>query len=188
MPVPIRKLSDVNLLSFIFFDDVHSVLNLGIQVIDDSIFFVDFRDFFNRNVDGFYKHSRPWIKTILEVTLVVESDDLLVSLWELLVDSIPVIETLPPFSDVILSDSPAIEGSVFELTFINEFWLLVHFAISVKFGVFEFALINELVLKSVDLTVAGDKRERRGGRLTQMGRMGMNDELFISDRDGLFLT
>lgn len=166
MPVPIRKLSDVNLLSFIFFDDVHSMLNLGIQVIDDSIFLVDFGDFFNRNVYWFYKHSRPWVKTILEVTLVVESDNLLVSLWELLVDSVPVIETLPPFSDVILSDSPSIKDSVFELTFINEFWLLVHFAISIEFGVFEFALINELVYKSEDLTVASDKGKRRWWRLT----------------------
>lgn len=164
--VPIRKLSDVNLLSFIFFDDVHSVLNLGIQVIDDSIFFVDFRDFFDRNVDGFYKHSRTWVKTILKVTLVIESDNLLVSFWELLVDSIPVIETLSPFSDVILSDSPAIKYSVFEFTFINRLWLLVHFAISVELGVFELPLKNELVLERVYLTVASDKRERRWWRLT----------------------
>lgn len=166
MSVPVGKLSDVNLLSFILLDDIHPMLNLGIQVIDDSIFLVDFGDFFDRNVDGFYKYSRPWVKTILEVTLVVESDNLLVSLWELLVDSIPVIETLPPFSDVILSDSPSIKDSVFELTFINEFWLLVHFAISIELGVFEFALINELVLERVDLTVASDKREKRDGGLT----------------------
>ena len=166
MSVTIRKLTDINLLSFVFFDNVHSMLNLGIQIINDTIFFVDFVDFLSRNIYGFYKYPRSWVETILEVTLIVKSYDLLVSLREFLVDSIPIIEALSPLSNVILSDSPTVKHSIFKFAFINEFLLLVHFAISIKFRVSQFPLINELILKRVNLTVSSNKRKGRCWRLT----------------------
>ena len=149
---------------------------------------MDFIDFLCRNIDGFYKHSRSWVESILKVTLIVKSYDLFICLWELLVDPITVIETLSPFSNVIFSNSPTIKHSIFEFTLINNFLLLIHFAITIKFRVSELPLINELILKRVYLTVPSNKREERCWRLTYIRRMGMNDKLFISYRDGLFLS
>ena len=157
-------------------------------MINDTILLVDFIDFFCRNIDRFYKNSRSRVETILEVTFVVEIYDLFICLRKLLVDPITVIETLSPFSNIIFSDSPTIKYSIFEFPLINNFLLLVHFAISIKFRVSKLPLINKLILKREHLTMPSNKREERCWRLTYIGRMRMNDELFISYRDGLFLS
>lgn len=181
MSKPIRKLSNVDLLSLIFFDDIHSMLNLWIQVIDDSILLMNFSNLFDRNVDGFNQHSRTWVKSVLEVTFIIEGDHLFVELWELLVDSVTIIESLSPLSDIMLGDTPSIKEIVFELTFIDDLILLIHFSISIEFRVDKISLINELILKGIYLRMTINERERRCWWLFNLRLMGFDKILFIGD-------